>query len=89
MKSSIVVQNLKCGGCAHTITTALEKLDFISDLDINVVESKVTFNFTSEMDTLRIKEKLKNLGYPPIDETNSLTLKAKSFVSCATGKLSK
>ena len=36
-----------------------------------------------------LREKLKDLGYPSIDETNSLTSKAKSFVSCATGKFSK
>lgn len=89
MKVSIIIQNLKCGGCAHTITSKLSELDFISDLNVNVDESKVSFNYTNEMDALKVKEKLKALGYPSIDETNSLTTKAKSFVSCATGKLSK
>lgn len=89
MKVSIIIQNLKCGGCAHTITSKLSELDFISDLNVNVDESKVSFNYTNEMDALKVKGKLKALGYPSIDETNSLTTKAKSFVSCATGKLSK
>ena len=89
MRSSILVQNLKCGGCAHTITAKLEELDLISGLNVNVEESKVTFNCNNEIDVLRIKEKLMNLGYPPIDESNSFTTKAKSFVSTATGKLLK
>jgi hypothetical protein len=36
-----------------------------------------------------VKDKLKSLGYPSIDDENTLTSRAKSFVSCATGKLSK
>jgi len=34
-----------------------------------------------------VKEKLKSLGYPSIEDTNGVITKAKSFVSCATGKL--
>lgn len=89
MNTSIIVQNLKCGGCAHTITTKLSEMALISDLKVNVEESKVSFNYSSESDLIMIKEKLKNLGYPSIDETNSFSSKAKSFVSCATGKLTK
>ena len=89
MKTAIIIQNLKCGGCAHTITTKLSELDFISDLNVDVDESKVSFNYTNEMDAIKVKEKLKALGYPSIDDANSLTTKAKSFVSCATGKISK
>lgn len=89
MKASIIVQNLKCGGCAHTIITKLSEINFISDLNVDADESKVSFNYTNEHDIVKVREKLKNLGYPSIDESNSLTSKAKSFVSCATGKFSK
>ena len=89
MTTSIIVQNLKCGGCAHTISTKLAEIDSISDLNVNVEESKVSFNYSDEADITMVKEKLKKLGYPSIDDANTLTSKAKSFVSCATGKLSK
>lgn len=89
MKTSIIVQNLKCGGCANTITTKLSSIRTISDVHVDVEQSKVSFGYSNTEDALMVKEKLKNLGYPSIEDSNSLTYKAKSFVSCATGKLSK
>ena len=89
MKTSIIVQNLKCGGCANTITTKLSEIDNIDNIIVDIVESKVSFNYNNDEDAFAVKDKLKALGYPSIDDTNSLTSKAKSFVSCATSKLSK
>ena len=89
MKTSIIVQNLKCGGCANTITTKLSTIDNITNLAVEVDESKVSFDYLNEADAVNVKDKLKHLGYPAIDDVNSLTSKAKSFVSCATGKMSK
>lgn len=88
MKTSIIVQNLKCGGCANTITTKLSSISNISNLEVDIEASKVSFNYINKEDALIVKEKLKNLGYPSIEEENSLGSKAKSFVSCATGKFS-
>lgn len=88
-KTSIIVQNLKCGGCAHTISTKLSTIENITNLNVDVEENKVSFNYLNEADALAVKEKLKYLGYPSIEDSNSLTSKAKSFVSCASGKISK
>ncbi|WP_055443575.1 heavy-metal-associated domain-containing protein [Lacinutrix himadriensis] len=88
MKTSILVQNLKCGGCANTITTKLSEIKNILDINIDVEESKVSFKYTNEADAFAVKDKLKMLGYPSVDEDNNIISKAKSFVSCATGKLS-
>ena len=38
-------------------------------------------------ESIQVKEKLKTLGYPSIDDTNGILTKAKSFVSCASGKM--
>ena len=89
MKTSILVQNLKCGGCAHTISTKLATIENISNLQVNVEQCKVSFNYLNEEDAFKVKETLKNLGYPSIEDSNSFSSKAKSFVSCATGKFSK
>lgn len=89
MKTSIIVQNLKCGGCANTISTKLSEIETISNIQVDVEESKVTFNVSNSEDAIAVKQKLKSLGYPSIEDENGLVSKAKSFVSCATGKLSK
>lgn len=89
MKTSILVHNLKCGGCASTISSKLSKIDSISDIEIVVEDSKISFNHIKETDVIVVKNSLKTLGYPSVDDDNSLASKAKSFVSCATGKFSK
>lgn len=89
MKTSIVIQNLKCGGCAATITERLSKLGNITNVVVVHEESKVVFNHEDHHQRELVEQKLKDLGYPPIDDENRLVSKAKSLVSCATGRISK
>ncbi len=89
MRTSIIVQNLKCGGCAKTITSKLSEINNISEVAVDNETSTVSFRAQSSDDALNVKEKLKILGYPSIDDQNSVITKAKSFVSCATGKMAK
>ncbi len=89
MKATIIVQNLKCGGCAKTITNRLTELDNITEVSVERETSMVSFTCENTSDAIQVKDKLKDLGYPSIDNKNSIAAKAKSFVSCATGKMSK
>lgn len=89
MQISILVQNLKCGGCAKTITTKLSAIPRINGVQVNPDSSSVTFRCEDVDDALLVKNQLKAIGYPSVDEANSVFSKAKSFVSCATGKMSK
>lgn len=89
MESSIFVQNLKCGGCAHTICTKLSDIHEISNINVDVETSKISFQHDQNTDVILVKEKLKSLGYPSIEDENDIMSKAKSFVSCASGKFSK
>jgi copper chaperone CopZ len=87
MRTSIVVQNLKCGGCANTITTKLSQLENVLDIIVNTETSSVSFVTGSTEDAIMVKEKLKALGYPSIEDDNRVLTKAKSYLSCATGKI--
>ena len=87
MRTSIVVQNLKCGGCANTFTTKLSQLENVLDIFVHTETSSVSFVTGSTKDALMVKEKLKALGYPSIKDDNGVLTKVKSFVSCATGKI--
>lgn len=89
MKTALAIQNLKCGGCAHTITAKLTELEAISNVKVDLESAKVSFEHKNDEDALAVANKLKSLGYPSVDEKNSMGAKAMSFVSCATGKLSK
>ena len=89
METKIIIQNLKCGGCANTVTKNLMQLDGVSNVMVNVEESSVSFEFDSEANLTEVKNTLNRLGYPEDGEENSLSSKAKSYVSCAVGKVSK
>lgn len=86
---SFKIQNLKCGGCANTIVTHLSKINNVYDVCVNNETDEVFLNL--EDDTLLevVTKKLSDLGYPLVGTSNSLPKKAKSFVSCAIGRLTK
>ena len=89
MKTTLEIQNLKCGGCAHTIINKLNELERIADIEVNNDNNSVTFNYTTEQDLERVNNLLSKLGYPIVGDSNTLTKKAKSFVSCAVGRINK
>ncbi len=88
MRTSITVQNLRCGGCANTITKKLTALKGVSAIAISIETSQVSFETEDDTTVAKVTEQLKALGYPEENRRNSLSFKAKSFVSCATGKFS-
>jgi len=87
MNFSISIQNLKCGGCAHTIITKVSAIDNISDVSVDMDSSSVIGQAITNQDIDAVKNKLAAIGYPEEGAANSIVSKAKSFVSCATGKI--
>lgn len=88
MKQTLEVQNLKCGGCAHTITTKLAKIEGVNSVSVTVENREVHLDFEPETLASHIEEILAQLGYPSVGSKNNIISKVKSVVSCATGKLS-
>ncbi len=87
MKATLEIQNLKCGGCANTIMTRLSALNDIDNVVVNNDNDSVSFIYKEDNDLIEAKNLLSKLGYPIIGENNPLTKKAKSFVSCAVGRM--
>jgi copper chaperone len=86
MTAAIQIENLKCGGCATTIKKGLLSLNAVKEVTVDVENSIVSI--ISENDDLEtIKEKLAKLGYPEVGDKNTVLHKAKSFVSCAVGRI--
>jgi copper chaperone len=86
MKADIQIENLKCGGCAATIKKGLLAIEGVSEIEIEIEKSIVSI--ASENDNLEeIKLKLSQLGYPEVGDKNTVLHKAKSFVSCAVGRM--
>jgi copper chaperone len=88
MKTQIYIQNLKCGGCANTIIKNVSSVESVSNVTVNVEDNSVNFDLANNEKLEEIKLILKKIGYPEDGEANSLGSKAKSYVSCAIGKMS-
>jgi len=86
MKTTLQIENLKCGGCAATIKKGILAIHGVDKVDVNLEDSSVSI--TSTKNNLKeVKIKLSKLGYPEIGDKNTVLHKAKSFVSCAVGKI--
>lgn len=85
--TKITVQNLKCGGCANTIKKNLEKIRGVSNISVEVENGVVTFDSGLELKVETVEKSLRSLGYPPINDENTFSAKAKSYVSCGMGRI--
>ena len=89
MKQTFEVLNVKCGGCASTLTKSLKDEFGEVSVYLEVHPRKITLDIEDEkLDALKVK--LRSLGYPlTTDELSGFekaATTAKSFVSCAIGK---
>ncbi|KAA3625548.1 MAG: copper chaperone [Flavobacterium sp.] len=87
MRITKFIQNLKCDGCARTVRTSLEQIDGITVLSVDPDKGTVDFNYKRLADYKLAHKRLLALGYPFVEDENSFLLKARSYVSCAVGKM--
>ena len=90
MKKTYEVQNVKCGGCASTLKKSLHEAFGEVEVDLDAMPRKITLDIEDDQEET-LKLALRKLGYPLVgDELGTfatIETKAKSFVSCAIGKL--
>jgi len=90
MKRTLEVHNVKCGGCAGTLTKEL--LEQFGEVEVNLEVEPRQITLDIEDDKMEeLKLKLRSLGYPLTSDDlttfQTIGTTAKSFVSCAIGKL--
>lgn len=89
MNYEISVENIKCGGCAGTIVKKLNELDGVNNTEVEIEAGVVKIDAA---DGLRepLTATLLKLGYPETGTAEGMAAakaKAKSFVSCAVGRI--
>ena len=90
MIQTFKVINVKCGGCAGTLKEKL--FEKFGEVKVNLEkEPREITLYIKEEEIASLGEALKKLGYPFVTEkmgfVDSTSAKAKSFVSCAIGKM--
>ncbi|MGF1547946.1 MAG: heavy-metal-associated domain-containing protein [Thiotrichales bacterium] len=91
MLIEIQVENIKCGGCANSIRHGLLEDPRVSTVEVDVAQGLVKLEAND--DTLRrdAVARLYKMGYPETGSVEGIAAaaaKAKSFVSCAIGRMS-
>ena len=86
--TTINILNLKCNGCASTIKKGLLSIEGVNEVEVTLEKSEIKINEVSEAIFTSVKKKLSKMGYPEVGDANTMVHKAKSFVSCASGKMS-
>ncbi len=84
---TIYIANLKCGGCATTITKELSEIAGVSNVKVDNDSDSVDVTYEDTVDRSEIIGKLHHLGYPEATEENGLLLQLKSYASCMIGRI--
>ncbi len=97
MSVVIKVENIKCGGCANHIKKTLNTMKGVESVEVAIEEGEVIIKFSSQIEPTeymelqqRVRAELLSKGYPEVGTVEGLKaagIKAKSFVSCAVGKM--
>lgn len=85
MEYTLQVDNIKCAGCINSIKSSLKSIQGVVDVDVEPDKETIHVNGPENIHQI-IREKLESLGYPELGH-NSLLNKAKSYLSCAMGKM--
>jgi copper chaperone len=81
------VENVKCSGCAGSIKKKIKALEGVHEVNVNEESGIVTVEYENNDEVWnQVKSNLKGMGYPEKGKGN-LVDKAKSYVSCASGKI--
>ncbi len=89
MSFSLQVENIKCAGCAGTIKKRLGELDAVAAVAVEIDTGMVSVD-ADEQQRDAVAALLLKLGYPETGTAEGIkaaAAKAKSFVSCAIGRL--
>ena len=88
MRTTVTIQNLKCEGCKNAIAKRMAGILGISNIDIDVVSSEVSFDYKTHNALEGLRSELADIGYPITGDPNTIVAKVKSYVNCAVGRIS-
>lgn len=90
IEMEIEVENLKCSGCARSILKGLSEVPVITNIAVDNERQVIKFVGPEKLRP-QVADKLRSMGYPERGTLEGLSAgiaNAKSFVSCAIGRMS-
>jgi len=84
---TIQIMNLSCKGCVNTISRNIKNIDGVVSVDVNLETANVTVEHDGSVNREDIAKLLHSLGYPEVNNPNSVLTKLKSKKSCIIGRI--
>lgn len=63
MKKQLVIEGMSCGHCSARVKNALETLDTVSNVEVNLADKTATFTVENEISDETFKELIDDVGY--------------------------
>lgn len=78
------VQGMTCAACANRIEKGLERLEGVTEANVNLATEKATVTYDADqMDLKQIEEKIEQLGYQVSKESIELQIQGMTCAACA------
>jgi len=61
--TTIDIKGMSCNHCVMAVTEALNEIDGVKDIKVNLAKGEATFDETMPVDMNTIREKIKKAGY--------------------------
>ena len=71
MRTTVTIQNLKCDGCKNTLQIRLSKIKGISNVEICVAKSSLSFDYRTHNAMEGLRAELSDMGYPITGDPNT------------------
>ncbi len=63
MKTTVKIKGMSCDHCVMAVTKALNQIDGISDIQVDLEKGEATFEQGTSADMAKIKQEIEKVGY--------------------------
>jgi len=63
MKTTIKIKGMSCNHCVMAVDKALNQIDGISDVQVDLAKGQATFEHETSVDMAQIKQEIEKAGY--------------------------
>ncbi|WP_439131702.1 heavy-metal-associated domain-containing protein [Polaribacter sp.] len=70
MRTTVIIENLRCDDCKKTVATAVERFKGISNFTIDIATGSLSFDYRSHNAMEGLRFYLSKIGYPITEDTS-------------------
>lgn len=70
MRTTVIIENLRCDDCRKTVVLAIEKFKGISNYDIDITNGSLSFDYESHNIMEGLRFHLSEIGHPVTQDQN-------------------